>query len=153
MFLRCFSGKREAALCVICKFSWCRCSAISSYHCDVTELMLLNVAVGKRSHISSQELVQDDCSPLPPPHDPHSLIPLSVPYFSRACITFSPNTLLIVIALVSYLPRDTLPARDSCLPCTDVLQEQCFAQSRLLVHCWMQGLPNEGYRADTAMTD
>lgn len=149
MFLRCFSGKREAALRVVCKFSWCKCSAISSYHCDVTELMLLSAAVGRRSHISSQELVQDDCStPLTatpcPPTTPHSCLPLSVPYFSRALITFSRNMLLIIMSIVYYLPWATIPPRDSCLPCTDVLEEQCLAQRRLLIPCWMNGLPNEG---------
>lgn len=96
MFIRCFSGKREAALRVICKFSWCKCSAISSYHCGVTELMSLSVAAGKRSRISSGELVRDDCSTpltatpfpiLPPLLDPSSCAPFFPEHGSPSHIT------------------------------------------------------------------
>ena len=40
--------KKEAALCMICIFPWYKYLKISSYHQEATELILLNVELGKR---------------------------------------------------------------------------------------------------------
>lgn len=84
-----------------------------------------------------------DCHPSPRPAPlPWSLF--VCPIFSRARITFSHNMLLIIMSIVYYRPWATVPPGDSCLPCIDVLEEQCLAQRRLLIHCCKNGLPNEG---------
>lgn len=42
--------RKQAAVCIICKFLQCKYLAISSYQGDVTELILLNVELGERCH-------------------------------------------------------------------------------------------------------
>lgn len=90
------------------------------------------------------------CKMIASPHRMQPSLPaipwslLVCPIFSRACITFSHNMLLIIMSIVYYLPWDTIPSKVFLSASfTDVLSEQCLTQSRVLIH-WMNGLPNEG---------